>query len=215
MGSKNPMFGRVGFCGIGEHNPMFGRVGVNHPAYGRKHSDEAKEKLSIAITKYNMNPEHRYQRSLLLMGKNKGKTHSDKTKLKMRIARLKRLEELGIPQKEDRGAKTFFDGINKMGYDFKPKRFINIGYDADGYDEQRHIWYEFDTPYHNVLGQKRKDFVRQTNIIRHFEEAGQPLTAFMRTKSDGMGNVIESTCVYKNGKHTDIILGFAETNVYL
>ena len=41
MGSKNPMFGRVGFCGDGENNPMFGKVGADHPAYGRKHSDEA------------------------------------------------------------------------------------------------------------------------------------------------------------------------------
>ena len=149
------------------------------------------------------------------MGKNKGKTHSDETKLKMRVIRLKRLEKLGIPQKEDRGAKTFFDSINKLGYEFKPKRFINIGYDADGYDEKRHIWYEFDTPYHNVLSQQRKDFIRQTNIIRHFERAGRPLKAFVRTKSDGMGNIIESKCVYKDGKHTDIILGFPLNSIYL
>ena len=200
------MYGKIGFCGKGKDNPMFGKIGVDHPVYGRKHSDEAKEKMRVATAKYNTNPDYRHKMSLALLGKNKGQVRSYETKLKMRVAILKRLEELEIPQMEDRGARAFFDNINKLGYDFKPKRFINIGYAADGYDEQKHIWYEFDTPYHNVLSQQKKDSVRQANIIRHFETIGRPLNAFIRVKSDKMGNVSESRYVYKDSKTIDGII---------
>ncbi len=182
IGNKNPMFGKIGFCGRGNDNPMFGKIGVNHPAFGRKHSEESIQKMRIAAAKYSTSSEYRHKMSLSLMGKNKGKVRSDETKLKMRVSRLKRLNELGISQKEDRGAKTFFDNTNKIGYNFKPKRFINIGYDADGYDEQRHIWCEFDTPYHNVLSQQHKDSIRQTNIINHFEKMGETSQSFYTNK---------------------------------
>ena len=215
IGNKNPMFDKIGFCGKGSDNPMFGKIGVNHPAFGRKHSAESKQKIRIAVAKYAKTPEYRNKMSLLLVGKNKGKFRSDETKLKMRGSRLRRLEELGISQKEDRGANIFFHTINKYGYDFKPKRFINIGYDADGYDEKRHIWCEFDTPYHNVLSQQRKDLVRQTTIIQHFEAASRPLNAFIRVKSDSDGNVKETKCIYNAGRYTDIILEFPLNSIYL
>lgn len=201
-GNKNPMFGRIGFCGLGKDNPMWGKFGINHPVYGRKHSDESKEKMKISVAKYKMTPEHRNKMSLLMMGKNKGKIRSEETKLKMRISRLKRLEELGISQKEDKGANIFFKRLNDMGYSFYPKRFINIGYDADGYDENKHIWYEYDTPYHNVLCQQQKDLIRQQNIIRYFETCGNPLKAFFRVKADKYGNIIETKCVYQSTMNT-------------
>ena len=121
--------------------------------------------------------------------------HSDETKKKIRISLLKRIDKLGIPINTDKNAPEFFDKINKIGYNFKPKRFFDIGYDADGYDEEKHIWIEYDSLYHRNITQQKKDLIRQNNIIKHFEFINNPLTGFIRiieNKNDG----VSCNCVY-------------------
>lgn len=63
IGEKNPMYG---VHLNGEKNPMYGRTGDKHPNYGKRLSEEHKEKISIA---------------------NSGKRHSDETKDKMSKSR--------------------------------------------------------------------------------------------------------------------------------
>lgn len=130
-----------------------------------------------------------------------GKKLSLDHKKKLRMAKLKKVEILGISTKEDIGSKEFFGQVNSIGFDFKPKRFWNIGYDADGYDESKHIWCEFDTPYHKSPYQQKKDLIRQQNIIKYFELLGKPLTGFIRIKADKNGNVLDIKCIYKNQVH--------------
>jgi len=60
------------------------------------------------------------------------------------------------------------------------KSFQIWGYEADGYDENKHIWIEYDTLYHTVLNQKKKDLERENKIIRYFEDKRNLLTAFYR-----------------------------------
>jgi hypothetical protein len=77
-----------------------------------------------------------------------------------------------------------------MGYKFQAKIFNDIGYIADGYDSEKHIWMEYDTVYHGLRKQKEKDLIRQNRIIQYFELIGKPLNQFVRvdmTKPDRMG----------------------------
>lgn len=118
-----------------------------------------------------------------------GKKHSEESKHKRRISVLKRKELLGIPITEDKGAKKFFDDLNKQGFNLKPTRFIDLGYEADGYDKDKHIWYEYDTPYHESLRQQRKNLIRQKNIFNYFLSTGNPLNKFTKVKVDCDGNI--------------------------
>jgi hypothetical protein len=98
---------------------------------------------------------------------------------------------------EDRHAKNWFEKYNtESNSNFQPKRFMEIGYDADGYDAEQHSWAEFDPPHHNRLGQKKKDLIRQTNIIEHFNSIGNPLKHFIRASADENGNVLSVTKVF-------------------
>jgi hypothetical protein len=183
-----------------------GRKGENHPMYGKHHTENAKKKISKVHLGKNSwmkgkkhTEESKIKNSNNHLGKLRG-PQSEETKRKLRIFQLKRIKELGIHPTEDKGSKEYFQWINNFGFDFKPKDFIkdgDVGYRADGYDEEKHIWCEFDTPYHNKLPQRKKDLIRQNNIIKHFEFSGKPLKEFIRVKSDKNGNILETKCVYK------------------
>jgi hypothetical protein len=137
----------------GNKNPMFNKSGILSPTYGKP-------------------------------SWNRGKLMSDEARKNMRIAKLKRFEKLGIQAGEDEGAKEWFEFYNKnTNSNFKPKRFLEIGYDADGYDEEKHIWVEYDTPYHLKPKQLEKDLKRQQNIIEYFKKIGNPLNKFLRVDS--------------------------------
>lgn len=167
---------------------------------GKSLSEIHKKNLSASKMGHIVSKETRKKLSVSCTGKRgvwQGKHLSDDHKKKLRIAKLKKVEVLGIPTKEDIGSREFFKMINAGGFNLKPKRFWNIGYDADGYDEEKHIWVEFDTPYHKAPYQQKKDLIRQQNIIKYFEEIGNPIKEFIRIKADECGNVLESICVYK------------------
>ena len=57
---------------------------------------------------------------------------------------------------------------------------------------------EYDTPYHNTSYQKKKDLIRQNNIIKYFESIENPLKKFTRVKSDNNGNILEEKCIYES-----------------
>ena len=195
-------------------NIKYYSIKENHWWYGKKHTEEQKRKISIG----NKGKIKSYETRKKISEGNKGKKLTEKTKQllsinsskfwlgkkmsenakqNMRIAKLKRLEKLEIPACIDRGAKEYFQWLN-MYYscNFKPKRFLEIGYDSDGYDEEKHIWIEYDTLYHNKLLQKKKDLIRQNNIIKYFENIKNPLNEFIRIKDNGRGH-LKKESIYK------------------
>ena len=199
---------------IKESNKKYYSIKENHPWYGKKHTEEQKRKIGDANrkrilsddTRIKMSNSHKdkklTEKTKQILSSNSpkfwlGKKLSDNAKQNMRIAKLKRLEKLGIPACIDKGASEWFGKYNKTtNSNLRPKRFFDIGYDADGYDEEKHIWVEYDTLYHNRIRQQKKDLIRQNNIIKYFESVNKPLQEFIRVKDDGRGNVkLES--VYK------------------
>lgn len=189
------------------------KKGAKNPMYGKHFSDIAKEKQrlkKVGKPPYQMTDEIRKRIGLSSIGRspwnkgksgmqvawNKGRKSTENEIRRNRIAQLKRLNRLGIPACIDNGAPKYFSTINSFGYNFTSKAFMDIGYVADGYDENLHVWIEFDTPYHNDVYHKKKDKIRQENIIHYFESINTPLNAFVRVKSDKNGNVLGTECVY-------------------
>ena len=164
----------------GINNSCYGRCGKLHPMYGKK---------GILSPTYG------------IIGWNKGKEMSENAKRNMRIAKLRRFEKLGIQAGEDKGAKEWFDKYNKENNtNYKPKRFMEIGYDADGYDEKLHSWIEYDTQYHKIPNRQNKDIIRQNNIIKYFESINKPLKQFIRvdaTENDKIKIVYDNTLTNK------------------
>ena len=184
---------------------------------GKKHSEESKKKMSQNSNHYkywlgkHFSEEHKRKIGLIGKGKkwsekskkklseiHKGKKFTNETKLKIglksRINQLKRMELLGIMPSEDKGAKEWFEKYNKeTNSNFQSNKFIEIGYYADGYDVEKHIWIEYDTNYHKIFNRQQKDLIRQNNIIKYFEDIGNPLKAFKRVLA------------YDNEKIVDVI----------
>lgn len=205
-GNKNPSFGiypsyeirkKISISNSGipkseEHKNKLSKsligkyVGNKNPFYGKHHSENTKEKLSN-LQKGSLS--FKYNKSI-----------SDETKRKMRIAILNRMEKTGVSPCKDIGSVNFFNKMNKLGFNFKSKKFMEIGYVADGYDENKHIWCEFDTPYHNKKYMKEKDEIRQKHIINYFESINNPLFEFIRVRSDKNGNVLATECVYRGNQ---------------
>ena len=163
-----------------------GKCGIDNPNSGKIRTNEMKLKMSIS--------------KLGERNNNFGRRFSEDVKRKHRRAVMERLNRLGIPSREDIGARKYFSKVNQKGFDFRPTRFVEIGYEADGYDKNKHIWCEFDTPHHRRVGKRTKDQVRQKNIIEYFEKIGTPLTSFIRVEANEEGEVLNSKCVYGNSK---------------
>lgn len=145
--------------------------------------EEQKKKISesnIGKQSWIRTDEFREKFSNERKGKNVYK-RTNEWRIKMRQVKLKELESRGIPPGEDEGAREYIQQLNdQLGYNLIPKRFFEIGYDADGYDSEKHVWFEYDTLYHKRVGQQQKDLIRQNNIINYFISINNPLKAFKR-----------------------------------
>ena len=109
---------------------------------------------------------------------NKGKTHSEETKLKLRLITIEHLKKSGVKFGCD-GASNFnpcackfIEKWNQIfGWEIRHAQNggeVEVyGYFVDGYDEKRNIIVEYDEPQHykgdGTL--KSKDLVRQNRLI--------------------------------------------------
>lgn len=141
--------------------------GENNGMYGKNHTLETRKKIS-ETRKRNKIP---------------GPTFSEETKTKLRLKRIKEIEEdkynghQMIPS-YNRTACKVFDNINsKLGWTGKHasnggEHFIpELGYWLDYYEPTRNIVMEWDEPHHyNVDGTlKEKDMTRQKQIEEHLK----------------------------------------------
>lgn len=102
----------------------------------------------------------------------KGKIMSSESKQKMRLAAIQRMDRLGITQYRSYNPKAcfFFDKLNETnGWNLQHAKnggeIQTLGYFLDAYDKNLNIVVEYDEPSHNRPSKKRKDIIRQQEII--------------------------------------------------
>ena len=99
-----------------------------------------------------------------------GKKHTEETKEKLRIAKLKQIKKLGTQTNFNPKACEFIENWGKKnGYNFRHALNggeIKIsGYSLDGYDKEKNIIFEYDEPKHNILSINKRDKIREQRII--------------------------------------------------
>ena len=153
---------------------------------GIKHTNETKRKMSLKQHgNYNGIKNHFYGKkhslkSIIKMSESKsgekngfyGKTHTEEQKEKMRVAKLKKIRELGSLISYNINGCKFIDKLNKEKR-WKLQHAMNggeveiTGYLIDGYDKKNNIVFEYDEKRHyDICGNlKQKDIERQKRII--------------------------------------------------
>jgi hypothetical protein len=103
---------------------------------------------------------------------------TDSVKYKMRLSAIKRIERMGVNKacrNYNVNACEYFDKLNREnGWNLQHAKNggeIEIyGYFLDAYDKERNIVVEYDEPRHDRPHIKKKDTIRQNNIIKHLGE---------------------------------------------
>lgn len=189
-GKPSPMLGKHHTEESNRKNAL-SHKGQSSWCKGKQLTQEHRRKLSISHMGISNGPCSALRKKRIGMA-NKGNVswckgkkigpHTEETKRKLRCLKLQQYLSTGLSTCIDVGSKQWFDKYNKdNNTQFKPTSFPNtLGYDADGYDEHLHQWIEYDTKYHTTPYQHNKDVIRQNNIIKYFEDRGEPLVEFKR-----------------------------------
>jgi hypothetical protein len=153
--------------------------------FGRHHTNESKQKMSISHTGKTFSPEHSAKIAKANTGKHhtaeykkkaserlKGRVVSSETCVKMRQAAIRRVIEQFGTTSYNKDACAFIDDLNdKLGWNLQ--HALNggekeiCGYLVDGYDKSKNIVFEYDESQHFTFDGKLrvKDIIRQNNII--------------------------------------------------
>lgn len=151
----------------GVNHPYFGK---NGPRKGMKCSDIHKQRLSNAHV---------------------GKITNDDTKCKLRIAAIEQHRRNGISFPAiDKGSNNMFQFLNMyygLHIQYPNIELKELGYFLDGYDAITHCVYEYDTKCHLTSRCRKRDTIRQQEIIDYYKVRNIPLTAFYRINATGVG----------------------------
>jgi len=151
---------------------------------GTKHSCECKRKISKSLEKNTRTLGHHLSISHKIKSSNAGKLRYENknvrliTSQQIKIAmhrpeiRKKHIEALAetkwLGKSVDKGQIKLLEKWNKLGFNFHPNYQVYTDTDLfyiDGYDKEQNVVLEYDSKYHNRLGQKDKDLIRQNKII--------------------------------------------------
>ena len=183
MGDRNAMYGKP-LLKETRIKMSIANSGKNNPNYGKSPSAETRQKMSEARKGKKLSKKTRMKMSISRLGKNnpmygKHRKHSEKTRQKMRISAVKRIERTKLNGGQlhpnySRKACMLFDWAN-MYHDLHIQHAENggefhvIGYFADGYDEYTNTWYEWDEKHHfdKDGNLKEKDIDRQKEIVKY------------------------------------------------
>lgn len=145
---------------------------------------------------------------------NKGKTVSEATKTKIRIALILNMMNKGYATSIDPGHSEWFNLLKSLGYNFQcNKPMMELGYIPDGYDPDRHIIMEIDSPMHLKKTQIEEDRVRQYKICKYFEDKGEPLSQFVRVKVRKNGMPYAIHVPYQNPLRLNVLATYDWANV--
>jgi hypothetical protein len=154
-----------------KNNPMTGLTGPLCPNFGKTHSEETKEKLSLLKKGVPLSQKQRNNIGLARIGK----SHSDETKRKMRISKIQHIIEKNgnVAPRFNTDACKYFQNLENERkwnglYATKNGEFFvkSLGYFVDYYEPNLNIVVEYDEPKHynidNTL--KKRDLVRMNEI---------------------------------------------------
>lgn len=145
--------------------------------YGKKHSSETKQKMSKVHIGIKFSRCTKEKLSKKKIGKNNpmyGKNFTKKHREKLRIAILKGIEKRGRTISYNSKACEFIDKLNKKN-GWNLQHALNggevkiIGYSLDGYDKEKNIVFEYDEKHHRREKKRKKDLIRQNNIINEIK----------------------------------------------
>ena len=165
-------------------------IGEKSPNFGKKASDETKEKMSksqsgrivsdetkIKISNGNKGKIRSEEYKMKMSMIKKGQTHTTNSKLKMRLSRIKEIEsKCGqvIPNYNKKSCQYFNNIIEKTGVNIQHAEnggeynIKELGYWVDGYDKENNIVYEYDEKHHfNKKERIFRDIEREKEIIKH------------------------------------------------
>lgn len=163
----------------GENNPWYNklRIGNQNPFYGKKHTNEVKEKIAkntkINQTGRKRTPETRLKISSALLGKQKSQEHRQKCIVNGKCGYIEWKRKNGILKSGyNPFACQYFDVLNKTN-NWNLQHARNGGeircnvYFLDAYDKENRIVVEYDEPHHyDVYGNlKERDVKRMKFII--------------------------------------------------
>jgi hypothetical protein len=146
------------------------RIGKNHSKETKEkikksrerfphHTEETKKKISLAA--FQISNDTKIKRSDGLRNSWKNPTHR-----KNWINALIKTKFIG--RRCDIGQLELLNKWNRLGFNFEPNYQIHTDehlFYIDGYDKEKNVILEYDSKYHNSIGQKQKDLVRQNKII--------------------------------------------------
>jgi len=159
------------------------KIKIRKAKLGTKHTEESKKKMSIASSLRRHTTETRKKMSIVHAGKKHsketirkmsiaktGKIISEEHKRKIREAIIKyiKIQKLnGLPMRPmfGRNEIQILDQIEVEFDIFIERQYPIIGYFIDGYDKQNNIVYEIDEKAHLSPNKKKRDILRQENII--------------------------------------------------
>lgn len=139
---------------------------------GKLLSSETKNRIRISLVGRKVPLATRNKISCSMVGK-VGKPHTKETKHKLRLATILDLKKKGVNPSNSNfnpAACKFIDMLNEEhGWNLQHARnggeIELYGYFVDGYDKDRNIIFEYDELSHERRDRKRKDLIRQNNLL--------------------------------------------------
>lgn len=143
-----------------EHKKQLGHIG-NTYCLGRKQCLKEKELRRVSNNRRFENPEERERTSRAI----KIAMHRPDVR-KRHIDALHQSQWLKV--KTDKGQLELLEKWNGLGFKFEPNYQVHTDTDlfyVDGFDKEHGVVLEYDSKYHNTLGQQKKDLIRQNILI--------------------------------------------------
>jgi hypothetical protein len=142
---------------------------------GKKHTKSTKEKMTLSAKNKKLSPNFNGRGRQFVWNDEYKQIFSEKSKNAWKNPSIRKKYQDAISRTNwlrvrcDDGQLELLNKWNRLGFNFEPNYQLkddNFFYYLDGYDKEKNIVLEFDSEYHNKPSQKKKDIMRQQNIIK-------------------------------------------------
>ena len=147
------------------------RIGKNNPMFGRKHSDDSKNKIKEKRKEQTFSDESREKMSesrikhLAEYNSWNGKSHTDETRKKMRLSGIEYIRKMkgSVSPRYNVNSIPIIEEYGRThGYNFQHAEnggeyhIEELGYWVDAYDKEKNVVLEYDEPRHKYYKNDEK-----------------------------------------------------------